>query len=395
MSSNVQVLVAGRSRVDLDILKALLDGHSGIELTTRHMANNHADPLDSVQVLPNVLILHLSESWEEELNALNARPAAGRPSVLVVGPGTDVRMLRHAMQAGARDFLTQPVAAKELSAALRQIAQEQSRNGASAASRLTAIINAKGGSGATLVACNLAHVMATVAKLRVAVVDLDLQFGTLPLYLDLTPTHSVLQTVNSADSLDAVALEACMAKHQSGLHVLGPISNELVLPEEISAHNVERLLDVAALAYEHVVVDLPRHFDRVTLTVMERADQVVLIMQQSVSHVRDTKRLMALLVQELSIPPDRIVLVVNRFQSKGAVSVEDIERTLGYDSPVLIPNDFKRVTECVNLGIPLYQHHKRAAITKGILALGKKLSGKPVATKKGYLGRAISNFLSP
>ena len=98
------------------------------------------------------------------------------------------------------------------------------------------------------------------------------------------------------------------------------------------------------------------------------------------------------LLQELSIPPERRGRVVNRFQSKGAVSVEDIEQTLGYESPVLIPNDFKRVTECVNLGIPLYQHHKRAAITKGILALGKKLSGKPVATKKGYLGRAISNF---
>ena len=107
MSSNVQVLVAGRSRVDLDTLKALLHDHSGIELTTRHIENNHADPLDGVQVLPNVLILHLSENWEEELNALSARPAAGRPPVLVVGPGTDIRMLRHAMQAGARDFLTQ------------------------------------------------------------------------------------------------------------------------------------------------------------------------------------------------------------------------------------------------------------------------------------------------
>ncbi len=392
MSSNVQVLVAGRSRVDLDTLKALLHDHSGIELTTRHIENNHADPLDGVQVLPNVLILHLSENWEQELNALSARPAAGRPPVLVVGPGTDIRMLRHAMQAGARDFLTQPVSAEELSVALRQIAQEQSRSGESATSRLTAVINAKGGSGATLVACNLAHVMTTVAKLRVAVMDLDLQFGTLPLYLDLAPTHGILQTVNSADSLDTVALEACMAKHQSGLHVLGPVSNELVFPEEISVHNVERLLGVAALTYEHVVVDLPRHFDRITLTVMERADQVVLITQQSVTHVRDTKRLMALLVQELSIPPDRIVLVVNRFQPKGEVSVEDIEQTLGYESPMLIPNDFKRVTECVNLGIPLYQHYKRAPITKGILALGKKLSGKPVATKKGYLGRAISNF---
>ena len=246
----------------------------------------------------------VSENWEEELNALSARPAAGRPPVLVVGPGTDIRMLRHAMQAGARDFLTQPVAAGELSVALRQIAREQSRSGASATSRLTAVINAKGGSGATLVACNLAHVMATVAQLRVAVVDLDLQFGTLPLYLDLTPTHGVLQTLISADSLDTVALEACMAKHQSGLHVLGPVPNELVLPGEISAHNVERLLGVAALAYEHVVVDLPRHFDQVTLTVMERADQVVLIMQQSVTHVRGAKRY-ALLHGKASERPSR------------------------------------------------------------------------------------------
>jgi len=394
MHSNLQVLAAGRSREDLDALEALLRDQFGIELTTRQMKNNHADPLDGIQVLPSVLILYLSENWEEELNALSTRPAAGRPPVLVVGPGTDIRMLRHAMQAGARDFLTEPVAQEELSVALRQIAQEHSRNGADTTSRLTAIINAKGGSGATLIACNVGHVMTAVVRLRAAVIDLDLQFGTLPQYLDLAPTHSVLQTINSADSLDAVALEACMAKHPSGLHVLGPVPNDLVLPGEVSPHDVERLLAVAALAYEHVVVDLPRQLDRVTATVLERADQVVLVMQQSVTHVRDAKRLRALLVRELAISPERIILVVNRFQPKAAVSVEDIERTLGCESPVLIPNDFKRVTECVNLGIPLYQHQKGAAITKGILALTNMLSGKPVGAKKGYFGRAFSSFLS-
>lgn len=393
MSKKLQVLVAGRSKEALNVLEELLHGCPAVDPTLRNLTNNHADPLNDVAVMPDVLILHLSSAWEAELKALSTRPMSSRPPFLVVGEqGTDVQILRQAMHAGARDFLTHPVAQAEMATALQRIAQERVASVAGAPSRLTVMVNAKGGSGATLLTCNVAHIMAEAAQLRVAVLDMDVQFGTLPLYLDLTPEQSILQALKVAETLDTVALEAYMAKHDSGLHVLCAIPDGVVLPGEISTERVDRLLSLAMQGYEHVIVDLPRQIDLLTAGIMERADQVVVVMEQSVTHVRDASRLITILNQEVAIPANRIVLVVNRYQAKSAVSIADIQRALKRTPPILVPNDFKHVTESVNLGIPLYQHARKAPISKALVALAEKLSGKSATPKKGFLGRAFATL---
>ncbi len=193
MNRGLQVLVAGRSKQALDALAGLLHEHAEIGLTMRELTDGHFDPLHGVTVMPDVLILHLSANWEDELKALSARPVSSRPPILVVGSGTDVQLMRRAMHAGARDVLTDPVDQQELAAALQQIAQERDASVTAGTSRLTAMINAKGGSGATLLTANVAHIMAALGQLRVAVLDMDIQFGALPLYLDLTPQQSIVQ----------------------------------------------------------------------------------------------------------------------------------------------------------------------------------------------------------
>ncbi len=389
MNRGLQVLVAGRSKQALDALAGLLHEHAEIGLTIRELTDGHFDPLHGVTVMPDVLILHLSPNWEDELKALSARPVSSRPPTLVVGSGTDVQLMRRAMRAGARDVLTDPVDQEELAAALQQIAQERVASVATGTSRLTAMINAKGGSGATLLTANVAHIMAALGQVRVAVLDMDIQFGALPLYLDLTPQQSIVQALNVADTLDTVAFEAYMAKHHSGVHVLCAIPDQVVLPGEIPAERVDRLLGLARQAYEHVIVHLPRQIDLLTTVVMERADQVVVVMEQGVAHVRHAARLIAILNQELAVPASRIPVVVNRYQAKSSVTIADIEQTLKCQSPMLVPNDFKHVEETVNLGVPLYEHAKNAAITKALMVLAEKLSGKPAVRRKGFLGRAI------
>ena len=389
MSKGLQVLVAGRSKQALDALAGLLHEHAEIGLTIRELTDGHFDPLHGVTVMPDVLILHLSPNWEDELKALSARPVSSRPPTLVVGSGTDVQLMRRAMRAGARDVLTDPVDQEELAAALQQIAQERVASVATGTSRLTAMINAKGGSGATLLTANVAHIMAALGQLRVAVLDMDIQFGALPLYLDLTPQQSIVQALNVADALDTVAFEAYMAKHHSGVHVLCAIPDQVVLPGEIPAEPVDQLLGLARQAYEHVIVHLPRQIDSLTTLVMERADQVVVVMEQGVTHVRHAARLISILNQELAVPASRILVVVNRYQAKSSVTIADIEQALKCKSPMLVPNDFKHVEEAINLGVPLYEHAKNAAITKALVVLAEKLSGKPAVRRKGFLGRAI------
>jgi pilus assembly protein CpaE len=255
-----------------------------------------------------------------------------------------------------------------------------------------AVINAKGGSGATFLASNLAHIVAAAIGLRVVALDLDVQFGTLPLYLDLNLRRSLLQALNTIDSLDGLALEAYMTSHASGLHVLGPFPSEMVLPEEVQLKQVRKLLSLVEESYDAIFVDLPRQIDRLTSMVMEDAEQVVVVMQQNVTNLRDSKKLFTLLTRELGIPQHKILVVVNRYQPKNLLTLQDIERTLGCDAPVVIPNDFHNVNESVNTGIPLYETAKSATITKALVKLAERLSGSTVVKKPGLMRRAFSHL---
>jgi pilus assembly protein CpaE len=141
-----------------------------------------------------------------------------------------------------------------------------------------------------------------------------------------------------------------------------------------------------------VILDLPRQIDAFTTTALERVDQIVLATQQGVTYLRDANRLRSILCDELGIAENRLIVAVNRFDTKNPVTLYDIEEALGSQSRILcVCNDYKRVRENVNLGIPLYEQGQTAAITKSVEALACALcpeQDRP-AKKKGILTRVF------
>ncbi len=391
MMKKLSVLIAGRSKAGLEGIVSALKGQPDLDVQVRRAENGHSDPLHGITSMPTILILDLSPLWEEELKALTAR--SERPLLVAVGPEGDTGMMRMAMQAGARDFFTHPVHADELIASLRQVAQESSVRETKKKGSLIAVMNAKGGSGASFITANTGHAMAVHQKQRVAVLDMDLQFGTLPLYFDLTPRESLLDALNAVDQLDPVALQGYMAKHGSGLHLLTAMSDMVPLPWEVSTRNLGRLLDVAVHSYDHVLVDLPRQIDPLTSAVLEQADKVLIVMQQGITHIRDARRLLRILTSELAVSKDCIHVILNRHDDKSAVSVADITDALELDTVVLVPNDFRRVSEAINLGVPLLDSARKTPITRAIVHLAGKLDNEPRAVRKGFLRNPISYFL--
>ena len=91
----LEVLLAGRSKLELEALRQLLDRQSGIKVTTRLINNGHVDPLYNVAPLPDTLIYMVSDLWAEELAALGSRPSSERPPTLVVGPTGDFTQFSH------------------------------------------------------------------------------------------------------------------------------------------------------------------------------------------------------------------------------------------------------------------------------------------------------------
>lgn len=392
MSSKLDILVVSRKQEALDSLEQILR-EGGTEPRRKLVINGHIDPLYGVDPLPDLLVLHISHLWREELEAIISRRPERRPALIVVGASSDAEIMRLAMRAGAIDLLTNPLVTADLLDAVKRVVHERPGAVTHSTGQISAFMNAKGGSGATLLAVNVAHILATQSKQRVALFDLDMQFGTAPLYLDMYPKRGIAQALDNLRSLDELALQGYFSKHASGLDVISHGLEDKIMTHEIGAAEINQLLDIAARSHDHLVIDLPRRIDSMTVAAMQRANRVVLVVQQSVTALRDAARLLSWIRMELGLSKEQLCIVVNRYEKNAPISVDDIRKTLSCDETILIPNDFQSVSECTNSGTPLLNYARNAAITKALMALETRLGGQSAKASGSGLARVFSGLL--
>ncbi|WP_349569611.1 AAA family ATPase [Azotobacter salinestris] len=387
----LSLLISSRDAESLQHLQALCQGISELQVTTRLVTNGHTDPLYGLERMPDLLLLRVSHLWREELAALLQRPAHERPPLLVCGPLEEREGMRLAMQAGARDFLPEPVDSGDLLQTLRRMVDEARPTASSGAGRMVAVINAKGGSGATMLACNLAHQLSLRGG-STLLLDLDLQFGSTAHYLDVLVQHSHVEVLKQIHELDSVALRGFCTHYSPSLHVLGGRADDLFLPQDVQLEQLEALLRLARETYDWVVVDLPRQIDHLSGTVLEQADQVYVLLQQSLSHLKDGGRLVRILRDELGVRGDRLQVMVNRYDKNAPITLRDIEEALRCSEPLKLPNDFAVVNESQNAGVPLETHAPRSPITVAVRELSQELLGHREEGDKGLLKRAFGRF---
>jgi pilus assembly protein CpaE len=174
--------------------------------------------------------------------------------------------------------------------------------------------------------------------------------------------------------------------------VLGGRENELCLPQDVHIENLEALLQLARSTYDWVVVDLPRQIDHLTGITLEQADRVYIVVQQSLSHLKDASRLARILRDELGVRGENLQVVVNRYNKAAPVTLRDIATALRCSELQQVPNDFAVVSQSQNTGVPLDLHAPRAPITLAIQALSKELLGQQAGTEPGVFERAFSRF---
>jgi pilus assembly protein CpaE len=385
------ILLLGRSRDAVSGISGMLEGQRLLSLKTHVYGNGSGVPWDNSErdAMPHVLALCLDGNWKSSLPAILEALPAIKPPFLVLSPVIDMELLRCAMQAGARDVLSPPYEAANLSARLIELGREGQAAKVAHSARLIAFINAKGGSGASFLAANVAAALAGRRGRKTVLLDFDIQFGGLPIYLNMNPGGGLIKALEFSDTLDNVALPGYVQVHDSGLHLFSSAKRELILPDEIAEERIVHLLDILDAAYQEIVIDLPRHIDHSTATILERLDQVVMVTQQSVTHMQDTKRLLAILNDHLGIPTERVQIVVNRFSKKAEVRGEDFKKAFPGVAIETIPSDYAQVSASINLGVPVVKGAPRSPLTKAILNLSNRLipdSDKVHKQASGLLG---------
>ncbi len=368
----ISIQILGSKQSELTQRRSQISSLINKEITTLLFEKSMPGQLYKDKLPPDLLILLLDDQTVPALNQLTALPSSVRPALLVIAPDNDNQQMRLAMQAGARDFFTSPVDSQELQKSLNQIIFDL-RRGRSKQGMLTTVINAKGGSGGSFIACNLAHIAATLSDSSVVLIDFDLQFGTQSLNLDIKPQHTIVEALHDVVQLDFDAIDGYMAPHKSGLRLLSTMHEQLVLPGEIPVESLDQLLTLTISNYDRVFIDLPRQIDPLSATILERSDQIVIIVQQSLAHMRDAKRLTKILKSEFNIAEKNILIVVNRYDANRGLDLKDIQATIECSALYKIPNDYDKVAQSTNLGIPLYEYARNSAITKALISLAESL----------------------
>lgn len=392
MPRKLEVLLASRSKEKIDELAAELQALRHYKVVTRHIVNGHADPLYGLEKTPDVVVFLLNDNGHADLESLIEEQTPGRPPMIVMSGNGDSETMRLAMRAGARDFLLGEVSPGEFAESIDRVAAQLVEDDDEQRGQLTIFVNAKGGSGATFIGSNTAHILASVSDKSTALMSLDLQFDGLAQYFDTELRHGLMEVLESVETLDEVALDAYMTQHESGLRILAAAPEDVIQCHSDRAGQLGMLLDKMLAHYEHVVIDIPRRIDPYMVPVLERADRVVLVVQQTLGHLHDAKRMLKIL-GACGISASQILVVVNRYDKHSPIALDDIKRTLKGTEVSLVPSDFRTVAESINLGIPINEHARASAVSKALLSLEAQIGGHTHDVPGGLLSKAFSNIM--
>jgi len=296
-------------------------------------------------------------------------------AVFAVGPMTHPQLIVSAMRSGVREYIERPTTTTDLLDAFVRLTTRRKPVREGSRGKVFTIVNAKGGSGATTVAVNLALALQAVHH-STALVDLA-PLGHCALHLNLKPTFTVSDAITNLHRLDASLLESFMARHDRGLQVLaGAVAP---VPIEPSASDFARLFDTMAGQFHYIVVDASSRLDSATRLVSNLSEKVLLIAHADVASLWSAGRVAQYLGETGS--RDRFSLVLNRYRKVAGFNEAETEAAIG--APVLwrIPNQYFAVSSAIDRGIPLMQQGS-TDIARSISGLAEYLTRDDLEVKR-------------
>ena len=339
-----------------------------------------ANPTQAVTIAQErdaeVVVFGPSASQSDSFEAGSRLSAGGaRTVVLLMARSVQPDLLRTAMRSGFRDVVevdgsTYGSLAEAVGEAYA--AAVQVRGGADpeshGAARVITVFSTKGGVGKSVIASNLAAVIASVLGKRVALLDLDLEFGDDALMLGLEPKRTIYDAVQAFERLDAQLLDGYMVEHSSGARVLlAPTRPEHA--ESITAARVGKVISLAGELADVVIIDTPGRLDETVLTAIDKSDLVVAVATMDLPSIKNTKVSLAKL-RQLGYGNGMVSLVLNRADSKVFLDPSEVEHAVGAKVLAKIPSD-RLVPRSVNRGVPVVMDQPKSAVAKSMVELAR------------------------
>lgn len=362
-----------------DIRTRLRQQISDKEIQVTGEAEGGAAALERIENLaPDVLLLYFAQNDSDVLN-LAERIVQYRPRtfVILVAQELDLPAMQAATRAGVHNVVEMPGDAKELRDYIRSVynaeklrldSLEQGKRVAWT-SKVITVFSAKGGLGKTTIATNLAVKLAEMQK-KVALIDLDLQFGDAHVFLDIEPKDTIAELIQDVYTPNIDSLRAYMTVHSSGVHVLcAPKSPEYA--DAVSPDRVQSLLSLIRSYYDYVIIDTATNFNDVTMAAIEASSTILFVTGLDVSILKNSKLSMGIL--ESLRQKEKVRVIINRAVQIHTISVADVQRII--DAPIFarIPSDYLTAVASLNRGVPFVQSVPNSKLSQAVSAMAEVL----------------------
>jgi pilus assembly protein CpaE len=317
---------------------------------------------------PDVLLVDLRGRTTLPSDLANLKRRHPRMGVVIVASQMDPAMMLEAMRAGVSEFVSDPVAAPDLKAAIDRVVGQHSAP--TAPGQILAFLGAKGGVGTTTLAVNIAAALASERSAQVLMADLHVTgHGDAALLFGVEPRFSIVDALENAHRLDEAFLRGLVVRAKPGVDVLA--SPDRPSTKQPDSRHVRTLIERLATHYPSVVLDVPRS-DFGLFDALESVTAVMLVVNQELPTVRRAAQLAGLLRQRLG--KDRVATVVSRYDSRAEIGQDDIERVVGLPVWGVLPSDYRLALSAANQGKPLIAEN-RSRLANSVRQLARRLSG--------------------
>ena len=329
----------------------------------------------------SLLLLEIDPHSRQSMERLAAiKSAAPDLPIIAAIPDASVSLVRTLVRSGVADVVSLPLQFDEvLETAVAVLGQQKKQTSETVRlAPMFAVARSIGGCGATSVATHLVAELADFASgsRGVAIVDLDLQFGSVADFMSGEGRGSILDLLTAEDRLDEDLMRSVARPVGENVWVFA--APEAIPPlESVDTDRLLRVIEMIRKNYDYVVLDLPANWTNWALSALSAADSVLLVAELSVASLRQAKRRLELF-DTVGIERDKVGVVVNRVQRRlfRTIDVTDVSETLGREVLGSISLEEPLLGSAQDQGMLVQQLQRKSRFHADIHNLAELLNGR-------------------
>ena len=324
-----------------------------------------------------------------------------KAAIIIMSVQGEQEYMKKAMVAGAREYMVKPFSTDELVNTIRKVYELEQKRRIQLSEpsivremqrdpQIITVFSTKGGVGRTTVATNLAVSLAEETRKKVALIDLDLQFGDVAIMMNVVPKRTISELIQDIGQMDAELMESYLVTHPTGVKVL-PCPTRPEYSELITGSHVEKILGILKQTYDYVVIDTPSFFHETTLSALDLCHQILLLISLDLPTIKNVK--LGLEVLDSLHLKGKAKLILNRSSQDIGIKCEDMEEGIGLKVVAHVPSDGRTVIGSVNKGNPFVISSPHTKITESIRELAHLVMQDQVKPQKNASGEKKKGLL--